>query len=273
MPSESASVFIDRINREFTRLVNHKLLSMDDVKCLVFLRGASQHSDCAPAVDEILRTIDNMGTLVFDDLSRTVFSGYQTAVMNRPSKALLSAIPVSGLSSSSSSSSSSASEAAYRALQSKPDVSTSAAGGQPARPRCERCTLIGHTLAQCVVKEEHLEKCRAKTKRQQDRAKAKMARIVTSGSSLASPGVLRMAVDSGCSKHMVPSTVTLSNLRSDSTRIETASGNLHSQFRGSLGPLSDVLSVIGLTDSLFLCFICCTQGVLVYSRLQWCRGI
>lgn len=271
-PSETSSAFIDRINIEFQRVTSAGHLSPEQLKCLVFLRGSQKHPSSAPTADELLRTLDLKSSLEFDDLARTVNSGFLTATMNASS---------SSSSSSSATSTAPSRDAAFKALQGKYDrLRASKRSGVESSDKsksdsvCSRCGYKGHSVENCVVSARrvaYFQKHGKSGKEQQH--KAHMARVVH-GTASPGPGFVRMACDSGCSSHMVPHSITLTNLRPAQSAITTASGQLSAKFQGCLGPLHDVLSVFGLSESLFsvssavrkgYSFVFDSTGVNVYS--------
>jgi hypothetical protein len=71
---------------------------------------------------------------------------------------------------------------------------------------------------------------------------------------------IEMYADSGASRHMVSSDVTLENTRSDIRTITTASGQTKSTHSGDFGSLKNVLSVPGLTKGLFSIPVACSTG-------------
>ena len=269
LPHEASSAFVDRINLEFERVSSAGALSAQEIKCLIFLRGSLQNPLSAPTAEEILRTLDVRPSLDFDDLARTVHNGYLAATLNHSS-------------SSSSSSAAPVRDAAFKALQSKYDRLRSVAKEKgvdipkdvdKSKLVCSRCGYKGHSKETCVVSDAKVARHQAQLKAKQE--KAKMARHSELPSSV-SPrsGFIRMACDSGCSSHMVPHTVSLNGLRVVNSVIATASGSLRANFKGSLGPLQDVLSVYGLNESLFsvsssvrkgLSFVFDQTGVRVFS--------
>ena len=274
---ESSSAFVDRINREFQRMSSAGHLSVDDLKCLTFLRGSLHHPHCAPSAEMILRTLDLKPSLDFDDLARTLHNGFLNSSMNQSSSSSASSSASSILSSSVPTN-----DAAYKALQSKYDRLRVAARDKgvdipPPKDRekskiiCSRCGIQGHAKETCRIPEYRIARNQAKSQAKQE--KAKMARHISSDVASRS-GFLRMACDSGCSSHMVPHSVSLTGLRPANSAIATASGSLHAKYKGSLGPLQDVLSVYGLSESLFsvsssvrkgFSFVFDQSGVGVYS--------
>jgi hypothetical protein len=73
---------------------------------------------------------------------------------------------------------------------------------------------------------------------------------------------LRMIADSGCTAHMADiSPLSLEEFVRSTSTIDTAgTETLYSHGFGSFGPLNKVLSVKGLSDSLFSIYAACKQG-------------